>query len=88
MTLVAGGRFPTQSACPDCFGLRGGPLGNDGIGETSEGPLRNGMDGATKLSVTNSEGRSTIHERNAGANSELPYAWADVAKTLGSTGEY
>ena len=29
MTVPAG-RFPTQSAWPDCFGLRGGPLGVDG----------------------------------------------------------
>ena len=27
---VPDGRFPTQSAWPDCFGLRGGPLGVDG----------------------------------------------------------
>ena len=26
-TVVPGGRFPTQSAWPDCFGFRGGPRG-------------------------------------------------------------
>lgn len=30
-TTVAEGRFPTHSACPDCFGFRGGPLGVEGI---------------------------------------------------------
>jgi hypothetical protein len=27
MTVAPGGKLPTQSACPDCFGFRGGPLG-------------------------------------------------------------
>ena len=31
VTVAAGGRLPTQRACPDCFGLRGGPRGSDGI---------------------------------------------------------
>ena len=29
--MVPEGKLPTQSACPDCFGLRGGPRGVDGI---------------------------------------------------------
>lgn len=32
MTRVPEGRLPTHSACPDCFGFRGGPRGDDGIG--------------------------------------------------------
>lgn len=31
VTVAAGGRLPTQRACPDCFGFRGGPRGSDGI---------------------------------------------------------
>lgn len=31
-TVVPGGRFPTQSACPDCLGFRGGPRGIELIG--------------------------------------------------------
>ena len=36
---VPGGRFPTQSAWPDCLGLRGGPRGTEGIAPTLEPEL-------------------------------------------------
>lgn len=37
---MPGGRFPTQSAWPDCFGFRGGPRGVLGaVGDGCEGDL-------------------------------------------------
>lgn len=43
VTVAAGGRLPTQRAWPDCFGLRGGPLGYDGMYAGSEARRLNGI---------------------------------------------
>lgn len=36
ITVAAGGELPTQSAWPDCLGLRGGPRGSEGTGACPE----------------------------------------------------
>lgn len=40
VTVAAGGRLPTQRACPDCLGFRGGPRGSDGIAADIVSELR------------------------------------------------
>ena len=41
------GRLPTQNACPDCLGFRGGPRGADGMAARVEPalPLRTAAEG-------------------------------------------